>query len=511
MKKLPIGIQEFKKLREGGFVYIDKTPFIYELINSASYYFLSRPRRFGKSLLLNTIKEIFNGRKDLFEGLWIYDKIDWKKHPVIKISFSSLNYNTQGLDAAIEEELNMLSKEHNVQLEARNYPSMFRELIKKIGEDTKAVILIDEYDKPIIDYIDNLPKAEENRRILKSFYSVIKDSDNYIKFFFITGVSKFSQVSIFSDLNNLNDITLSRKYSTMLGYTQEELEKYFKEHIAKLQENYQGIYDDIIEEIKFRYDGYSWDGRNFVYNPFSVLNLFYNNEFSDYWFATGTPTFLMKLIKENKYTVFDLKNRIISRSILDKYDISSITLLPLLFQTGYLTIKKVDLRKMNLTLDFPNAEVESSFNIHLLSYLDDGKIDKTSSLLIKLADYLEENVIDKFVETVNSIFKGISYSLVDDKEKYYHSIFYLIVNLLGFSIQTEVMTIDGRIDAVITTDDYIYVVEFKANQDADTALKQIKEKGYHEKYPAGKRKITLLGINFDTERKRIDDFVVEEV
>ena len=511
MKKLPIGIQEFSKLREGDFLYVDKTQHIYNLINSASYYFLSRPRRFGKSLLLNTIKEIFNGNKQLFEGLWIYDKIDWEVYPVIKISFSRMDYNSLGLEKAIENTLLKLAEKYKISLNEPTYSLKFEELIHKLAQDKKVVILIDEYDKPIIDYIDDIPQAEENRKILKSFYSIIKDSDSFIKFFFITGVSKFSQVSIFSDLNNLDDITLDKNYATLTGYTQEELDFYFPEYIEKVKEDYKGIIEDIPAMIKRWYNGYSWDGKNFVYNPFSILNFFSKREFDDYWFRTGTPTFLMKMIKKNKYTIFDIKNREITKSVLDKYDITSITLLPLLFQTGYLTIKKYDLRTRVITLDFPNAEVENAFIIHLLAELNDGKIDKASSLIIQLMESLESGNLDKFIELINIIYKGISYTIVDEKEKYYHSIFYIIVKLLGFTIDVEVLTIDGRIDAVISVEDTIYIIEFKANQDAATALQQIEDKGYYKKYLSQGKQIILVGINFDTEEKKITEYVSKNI
>ena len=511
MKKLPIGIQEFSKLIKGNFLYVDKTQHIYNLLNSASYYFLSRPRRFGKSLLLNTIKEIFLGNRELFKGLWIYDKIKWEKHPVIKISFSNLSYSSIGLEKAIDNELDFIAKQNDIVFEFDHFGFRFRELIRKLGERKKVVILIDEYDKPIIDYIDNIPKAEENRQILKSFYSVIKDSDDFIRFFFITGVSKFSQVSIFSDLNNLNDITLNSKYATMLGYTQEELEFYFDTHIKELAKVYEGIYSNIIKEIKINYNGYSWNGKDFVYNPFSVLNLFDNLEFGDYWFRTGTPTFLTKLVKQNNYTIFDLENKTVSRSTLDKYEIDSISLIPLLFQTGYLTIKESNLRDRTFLMDFPNSEVEVSFTIHLLADLNDGKIDKASSMLNEMIHMLRNNNLEKFIELINTLFKGISYIIADNKEKYFHSIFYIIVKLLGFTIETEVMTIDGRIDAVITTDNYIYIVEFKAGQDAQKALEQIRQKGYHQKYADDKRPKTLIGINFDLENKGIEDYIIKPV
>ncbi len=508
MKNLPIGIQEFSEFSKGNYLYIDKTEHIYKLLKN-KYYFLSRPRRFGKSLLLNTIKEVFKGNRDLFEGLWIYEKIDWEEYPVIKISFSTVDYTNLGLARAIDDMLFDIAGEYGISLEKPSFSSRFKELIQKLSENKKVVILIDEYDKPIIDYIDDIPQADENRRILKNFYSVIKDSDDYIKFFFVTGVSKFSQVSIFSYLNNLFDITLDKNYSTITGYTQEELEQYFPEYIEKVAKDYEGVFDNLMKQIKKWYNGYSWDGRNFVYNPFSILNFFSQRNFGDYWFSTGTPTFLMKLMKQNRYTVFDLENRTVSKNSLNKYEITSVSLIPLLFQTGYLTIKEYNLRDMTYRMDFPNAEVESSFTIYLLASLNDGHIDKADYLLINIRDTLRNNNIEKFIELINILFKGISYIIADNKEKYFHSIFYIIVKLLGFHIETEVMTIDGRIDCVISTDKYIYVIEFKAGQDAKTALQQIKEKEYHKKYLTEKKSVTLMGINFSIENKKIDEYLTE--
>lgn len=510
MLNLPIGIQEFSEFKEGNYIYVDKTEHIYRLIRN-KYYFLSRPRRFGKSLLLNTIKEIFFGNKELFKDLWIYDKIDFEPHPVIKMSFSSIDYFNAGLKNAIDDELSKIAEENNINLTAESFSSKFKELIAKLGRDKKVVILIDEYDKPIIDYIEDIPQAEENRKILKNFYSVIKDSDNYIKFFFVTGVSKFSHVSIFSDLNNLNDITLDKNYATLTGYTQEELEHCFPGYLQAVAEDYNGVFDDIMQQIKRWYNGYSWDGKHFVYNPFSILNFLSKREFGDYWYATGTPSFLMKLIKQNNYTIFDLQNKTIPRNLLEKYDISSISLIPLLFQTGYLTIKKTNIREMTLTLDFPNAEVESSFTANLLTELESGRPDKSGTLITALVSDFKKNRIDNFVENLNILFKGISYTLLDDKEKYFHSLFYMVMRLLGFIIETEILTIDGRIDSVVFTDNFIFIIEFKVNQTAETALKQIKEKEYPLKYAGDKRKKILIGINFDPVNKRIDDYISEEV
>ena len=509
MKKLPIGIQEFSEFGKE-YIYVDKTEHIFNILKN-KYYFLSRPRRFGKSLLLNTIKEVFLGNKELFEGFWIYDKINWERFPVIKISFSTVDYANLGLANAIDNMLNEIAEEYNITLEKPSFSSKFKELIEKLSVDSKVVILIDEYDKPIIDYINDIPKAEENRKILKSFYSVIKDSDSYIRFFFVTGVSKFSQVSIFSDLNNLNDITLDKNYATVAGYTQEELEHYFTEYIEKVAADFKDVYPDIMPEIKKMYNGYSWDGENFVYNPFSILNFFYKRDFNDFWFSTGTPSFLIDLIKKNQYTAFDIENKTIFKGELNKYEITSITLLPLLFQTGYLTIKESNPYDRTYTLNFPNEEVERSFTIYLLSKLDDGKLDKTSTTLFQMVTALRNNEIEKFLELTNSIFNSLSYTIVGKEEKYFHSIFYVIVKLLSFNIETEIMTIDGRIDAVIKTKNYIYVIEFKAGYDAKKALQQMKDKEYYKKYTTDKRRKTLIGINFNIEDKNIDDVKIEVI
>ena len=507
MKKLPLGIQEFSKLREENYIYVDKTQQIYNLLQH-QYYFLSRPRRFGKSLLLNTIKEIFLGNKELFEGLWIYDKIDWEPHTVIKISFSNIEYKTIGLSKAINIELDRIAAFHNVTFGASDEHSKFRALFETLGKEKRVVVLIDEYDKPIIDYLDKPEKAKENRDILKNFYSVIKDADQYIKFFFITGVSKFSKVSIFSDLNNLDDITMDEKYSTMLGWTQAEVESNFGDFIEQIQERYQNIFEDIKPEIKQWYNGYSWDGLNYVYNPVSLMNLFSKKIFNNYWFTTGTPTFLMTLIRQGNYTAFDIENRTISISLLDKYDLENMSLIPLLFQTGYLTIKSYDIIRNTIVLDYPNKEVADSFSTHILSELTIGKLDKTDMLLVDIVQCFDRVEMEKFIGHINTLFRNIPYTLIDEKEKYFHSIFYMVMKLVGFKIESEILTIDGRIDAVVKSEKAIYIIEFKINQSAEIAIRQINEKRYAEKYASDRRPKILLGINFDTETRRADDFKI---
>jgi len=509
MKKLPIGIQDFEKIIKNDFLYIDKTEYIYKLIQG-SYYFLSRPRRFGKSLLISTLKEIFSGNKELFKDLWIYDKIDWQQYPIIKISFASIDFQTLGLIPAIEKVLGEIAKENNIQLINSTFSQQFKDLIIQLSQKKQVVILIDEYDKPIIDYIDDIEKADSNRAILKVFYSVLKDLDTNIKFLFLTGVSKFSKVSIFSDLNNLNDITIHEDYSKMLGYTQEELNFYFKTEIENLKEKYKNIFKDTENSIKNWYDGYSWDAVNFVYNPFSILKLFDGMRFANYWFATGSPTFLLKMIKNNNYPVQNLKNVEIYEDELDKYEITKITLVPLLFQTGYLTIKSINAANNLMTLDFPNYEVESSFMKFLLTDISEKEDYISTSILLKIEKAFINNDIENFIEQLKILYSGISYNLIDDKEKYYHSLFYLTLRIIGFNIDCEVETNVGRIDAVIKTNTHIYVLEFKMGE-AKKAIEQIKAKNYYQKYLSEKKQVVLFGIGFNKRKKNIGDYLIDKI
>lgn len=519
MKKiLALGRQEFCTVIGDNCIYVDKTEDIHRLITTGKYYFLSRPRRFGKSLLANTLKEIFLGNKALFKGLWIYDKWDWKKsHPVIKMSFSQIGYHKQGLDVAIDNELNKIAESYNIKIKGTDNSQKFRSLIENLSLEVPVAIIIDEYDKPIIDYLDEVAKskpdeittADTNREILKNFYSVIKDLDVQIKFFFVTGVSKFSKVSLFSDLNNLVDITIDKNFSSIVGWTKDEIESNFDDYLNDLKSEYKDVFPDIMEEIRRWYNGYSWDGVTKLYNPVSIMNLLGKRFFSNYWFETGTPTFLMRLAKKQKITALSLKEDMFtSGDILNKYDFRSLNFISLLFQTGYLTITKIDIRTGRMTLNYPNREVAESFSKHLLSEFSYEYLDRTQSLIYKIVDSFTENNLDKLIKNINVLFRKIPYEIIVEKEAYFHSLFYLIIKLLGYQIEAEILTIDGRIDAVIKTDDIIYIIEFKINQSAQKAIQQIKDKKYADKYADDKRTKTLLGINFDTEKKCIEDYLV---
>jgi Predicted AAA-ATPase/PD-(D/E)XK nuclease superfamily len=515
-KELPIGIQDFPKLIQGNYTYVDKTEYYHRLITKGVYYFLSRPRRFGKSLLVSTLKEIFQGNRNLFEGLWIYDKMDWEPRPVILLDFSRIVNRATNLEEGIRLELMEIASSYGATLTEGTNAGRLQELIKLLGKDRKVAILVDEYDKPLIDNIDNLDLANQNRKSLKNLYSVLKGNDSYIAFLMLTGVTKFSQVSIFSDLNNLEDITLDRDFAGMLGYTQQELETYFDSRFPALEVETQMGRADLLARIKEWYNGYSWDGGTFVYNPFSILNLLKKSRFQDYWFATGTPTFLMKLIKTQGYSVMDLQNKEISLSVFNRFDLERIEINSLLFQTGYLTIKESNYEEQYVALDFPNREVANAFSIHLLSEFAEKSQEGTDSLIRKMNSFLRQGQVDGFMQNIIALFADIANpiqpaknSSIGNMEKYYHSMFYLVLRLLGYNIQAEVFTSNGRIDAVITAGEYIYVVEFKLG-DAASALAQIKALAYHQKYLASGKKVILLGIGFDVAMRNVGEFLVEE-
>jgi hypothetical protein len=468
-------------------------------------------------LASRSLKAIFEGKRTLFEGLWVHDKIDWEPRPVIHLDFTQISKRAATLEEGIRLALGGIAKAYGVELTENANPGRFLELIQALGKERRVAILVDEYDKPLIDNIDDLDLVNQNRKTLKDMYSVLKGNDEHIAFLMLTGVTKFSQVSIFSDLNNLNDISLDVDYSQMLGYTQAEILHNFPDHVERLKAKWTGTFPDVMAEMKDWYNGYSWDGEHDVYNPFSILNLFAKNRFGEYWFATGTPTFLMKLIRTRSYSVFELENSVVPLRSLSSFDVPQIEINSLLFQTGYLTIKKWDDLAQLVTLDFPNKEVSNAFSAHLLAEFSEKGEQKTNSLVMRMATHLREGAAETFVESLKSLFAGIAYPIqpagdsgIENYEKYYHTMFYLVLRLLGYDIHPEVLTHTGRIDAVITTLDYIYIVEFKLG-DATSAMAQIKIKQYHQKYLGLGKKIILLGIGFDVETRNVKDFLMEEV
>ncbi|MCU0446496.1 MAG: ATP-binding protein [Microscillaceae bacterium] len=509
MQSLPLGIQEFHKIREQDMLYIDKTEIIYQLISSGAYYFISRPRRFGKSLLTNTLKEIFSGNQALFKGLWIEDKIDWQQYPIIKIDFSKSGFAELGLQEALIQKMSEIAEEYQLTLKNRTPGLMLGEIIEKLGKKQQVVILIDEYDKPIIHYLEDPDKAEAQRDMLKNFFSVIKGSDLYIKFFFLTGVSKFSKVGIFSDLNNISDITTVPAFTTMLGYTQAEVEYYFADRIAQLSQTLKKDKDQLLAAIRERYNGYSWDAQNFVYNPYSILSLFQHQKFDNYWFATGTPTFLTKLLKKGFH--YDFKDVFAGYMSLDTSNLQNLAYVPVLFQTGYLTLKE-DVGYEMFRLDFPNTEVRDAFNQFLLAEYINQQPTDIQPMVFRLFNHLKNVNFEEVRLILNALFASIPNDyFLENREKYYHAIIFLTFRLLGYFTQIELNSGRGRLDCVVFIQNQIFLFEFKLDKTAQEALDQIKTKNYYAQFVGQGKTIFLIGVNMTSQSKEIDEFLIEMV
>ncbi len=508
MQKYPIGLQDFRGIREGGYLYVDKTPLIYELIESGKYYFLSRPRRFGKSLLLSTIKEIFNGRKELFKGLWIEDNWDWgKTNPVIHLSLSRIEYENGNLYKALDREMDRQAKDKGFQLETEGLKSKFEELIIKTSAAGKVVLLIDEYDKPLVDYLNDLPTLEENRAVFKLFYSILKDADEYIRLLLLTGVSRFSKVSIFPDLNNLKDITIQRKYATITGITQQELEDNFAGEIVEMKQSA----PDILEQLKWWYNGYSWyPDADRVYNPFSLLNFMDDRDFQNYWFLTGTPTWLVKHMHQNKE--FDLEHIRIGGNALGNFNTVDIESAPVLFQTGYLTIKGYDPETGQYELGYPNKEVKDSLVDNLLSAYREVYPGKDSvAVTADLGRALKANDAPKMIGALDALIATIPYDhWKAESESVFHIIVHLAFRRLGADVRSEVHSATGRCDVLVLTDRYIYALELKLDSSPEKALEQIADKGYLRPYQLDKRPKIAIGINFSSDDRKVKDYLVKE-
>ena len=487
-------IQTFSRLREEKRIYVDKTELIYQLVRegNGSAYFLSRPRRFGKSLLISTLSAIFKGESSLFKGLWIADKIEWKSFPVIHLSMDKLDFITLGLEIALQKELIKVAESYEISLSNTTSKNIFEELIialyEKYGQ--KVVILVDEYDAPITQYLErnNFDKAEENRDIIKNFYGILKPLDNYLRFTFITGITKFTKVSIFSELNHLTDITLHEKYTTLLGYTQAELIQYFSEGIQLLADKQKLSFDACLAKIKEWYNGFSWDGVNFLYNPFSFLRLVESSQFSNYWFESGTPSFLIEMLK--KTDVFQIENIEASEEIYNTFDFRALEYKTLLLQTGYLTIKYKD--EDYMLLDFPNKEVKESFNAMLLGSYTEKHLSDSKMLVFDVRKAFLRDDLHHVISVIESLFASLPYHLFTKKDRYgkeqevgenfYHGIIYLIFSILGVKIKSEVAVRNGRIDAEVETDAHIYLFEFKKDSSPQQAIAQMKTNQYYQKY-----------------------------
>ena len=512
-KKLPIGIQSFEVIRTENYYYVDKTPFVKKLVEEGKYYFLSRPRRFGKSLFLDTLRQAFLAKRELFQGLFLENNWDWSvKYPVIHISFGAgVHRAVEELFVTQEEIITAHAQKYEVSLSRPSLKGRFLELIELLAQKygQKVVILVDEYDKPILDNIERKDLALEMREALKNFYSVIKDADPYLKFCFLTGVTKFSKVSLFSGLNNLKDITIHPEYATICGYTQSEFEKTFADRLEGLD----------LEEVRRWYNGYSWLGEP-VYNPFDILLFLDLREFLPFWFETGTPTFLIKLLVERKYYIPELENLEVGEELIESFDVDTIRPETILFQTGYLTIDKVEYllgKKRSYKLRYPNLEVKSAFTGHLLNYFVEDLKAKTQNE-IRLARLLETGDIEGLIDVFRAFFASIPHDWyrkteLSGYEGFYASIFYCYFTALGLDVRVEDATNYGRLDMAVLFDGRCFLFEFKVVElePEGRALEQLKAKRYHEKYLDRCREVYLIGVEFSKKERNIVDFAWEKL
>lgn len=509
MKKLPIGIQDFEQIRKGAYLYVDKTHYLPALLDFGKYLFLSRPRRFGKSLLLGTIKAWLEGKKDLFKGLDIYDKTRWQPYPVVLIDYSVVDYSKDvaTFEQSLYYRLENYAIQYDITITRTGIKSQLEELVRKLYQKTgqQVVLLIDEYDKPIIDFLDKPEQARQNKEVLGSFYSVIKSLDPYLHFVMITGVSRFSKVSVFSGMNNLTDITLQKQFGSLLGFTQEDLETTLLPYLQQLEQQEKTDTTTLLYQIKKWYNGYSWNEIEKVYNPFSILNLFQQQRFSNYWFSTGTPTFLIEQMTKARLTPVDLTNVQLTDISFDAYDLEHLDIKALLFQTGYLTIarqEKANLGARLYSLQIPNEEVRESLFTYLLADYTHQQKGSIQPDIIHLRQALDKEDFIQFKLLLRRFMAGIPSKLHIKKESYYQSLFYMLFTLLGITIELEKLTDKGIIDCVLELNKQTYILEFKFQQRGkmatllNRAIKQIHHRKYYEAYLGSEQKIILLAIGF---------------
>jgi hypothetical protein len=512
---LPIGIQTFRDIINGGFLYVDKTEQIYNLIRyPKGVYFLARPRRFGKSLLVSTLEEIFSGNRELFKGLWLYDSpYQWASHPIIHIDFSEdKTSSAEGLIQSIQWRLGRLADQHGLTLSGETYTQQFHNLITQLASESQVVVLVDEYDKPLLDNLEDVVEAQTIREVLKNFYTILKALDRHIRFVFLTGVSKFSKVGVFSGLNNLDDISLDNQFATLLGITEAELTTDFAAYLAHFA-SLQGVEPESLRgKIREWYNGFCFSRQGErVYNPFSLLLVLHKQEFQNYWFDTGTPSFLLRLLKQQRLDLPSLEDLQLPELAFSTYDVESLEAVPLLYQAGYLTIKGYEPQFQTFTLSYPNYEVKMAFMTHLLNSYSEVNLALTGSSVKQLARALWGEDWSRFFMVLNAFLASIDYRLHIPQEKFYQTIFYLLFKLVGLEVQAEVHTNQGRIDAVLEHNTAVYIFEFKRDSNATAALAQIHQRHYFAPYLSRPKTIHLIGISFDTSSRTINDWTVQKL
>ena len=515
-QKFPIGIQNFEKLRTDGYLYIDKTALIFKMVTSGCYYFLSRPRRFGKSLLLSTIEAYFQGKRELFDGLAMAElESDWIEYPILHLDLNTRNYSVkESLDAELNKHLELWESKYGDAFRDRSLEERFTQVIRLAYEKTgrQVVILVDEYDKPLLQAIGNAELQDAYRATLKGFYGALKSMDGCIRFAFLTGVTKFGKVSVFSDLNNLEDLSMLPQYYNICGITEQELRTNFKVEVAELADKLDKSVDETYVALRENYDGYHFCEEELpgVYNPFSLLNALKNSIIDSYWFETGTPTYLMELLKQHHYVLPDLEREEPDADTLNSVDIASSNPIPVIYQSGYLTIKGYDPDFGLYRLGFPNKEVKQGFLKYLMPYYANTVQGKSSFEISRFVRSLREGDIEGFMERLQSFLSACPYELEPEQERHFQSVMFILTALCGYHVQIEEHTNKGRMDMTVQTNDYIYIFEFKFNKSAEEALVQIDEKGYAERFQSDERTLIKIGVNYSTAEKNINEWEIKQ-
>ncbi|MCP3929583.1 MAG: AAA family ATPase [Bacteroidetes bacterium] len=529
MKHLPVGRQNFEGIIRENLLYVDKTRQVHKLIKSGSLYFFSRPRRFGKSLLISTFRHLFSGKKELFKDLYISRQTDYafEKYPVLQFNLASFGHKVENLEDELSNVIEQYALENKVDIVTTSISTKLKTLIQNISKKgAPVVLLIDEYDKPIIDFITEIKKAQRNQKILRDFFSPLKelDAQGHLRFLFITGVSKFSKVSLFSDLNNLTDLTIHSLSHDLLGITQKELVANFKEYIEVITQKFKMPEEDILKVIKNWYNGYSFDGEIRLYNPFSLLHFFLNKHFGNYWFATGTPTFLVNTIRDRGINPREFENKEVDEAFLMRFSLEDLNMTGLLFQTGYLTIRRIesDIYETRYFLDYPNLEVRKSMMRHLVEAFTFTPSSTASETLLKMQRGLRTGDLEMFVQQLTIILSNIKYNWQPPKqykteaelfrmwEGYFHAILYLITSHMEMYVQAEMAHQKGRLDLIAETKDFLYLMEFKLDEPVENAIAQIKTRQYALPYLNSPKTVFLVGINFSKEERNVESWEAEE-
>ena len=513
--KYPIGVQNFERIRREGYTYVDKTAMVWQLANQGRYYFLNRPRRFGKSLLISTLEAYFEGKRELFEGLAISGmEKEWKAYPVLHLDLNAQRYvAVANLEEILDRYLRRWESLYGRDEQSFSLSGRFAEVIRRAYEQTglPVVILVDEYDKPLAMNLNNEALQDEYRSMLKAFYGVMKSSDRYIRMGFLTGVTKFSKVSVFSDLNNLDDISMWDRYATVCGLTEQEIRDNFDSEVEQLAQARRLTKDECYAELRRRYDGYHFRQDSVgVYNPFSVLNTLNKREFGDYWFETGTPMQLIELLKSTDYNLNDLLDGEVSAQLLGSVDSIRQDPVSVFYQSGYLTIKGYDEEFGEYRLGFPNAEVREGFIKFLLPLYTNQNRDSTQFAISRFVREVRSGQPEAFMTRLVAMMADTDYRIVGKGELYLQNFLFVFFRLLGLYVEVERATSDGRTDMVVQTKDYVYILEFKLDQTADEALRQIEEKGYAKPFAADRRPVYKIGVNFNSRQRRVDDWKIAE-